>query len=67
MNKTKTKPQTKTAATTTETNEPLVSLTIKVKESWRNHWQVEAKRRRTSVTAAIVAALSKEFGLPPAD
>lgn len=41
-----------------------VSLTIKVPKSYRQHWQVEAKKRGTSVTSTIVTALEKEYGLP---
>lgn len=44
--------------------EPSVSLTIKVPLSYRQHWQVEAKRRGTSVTSLIVEALTQELGLP---
>lgn len=45
-------------------DDPLVSLTIKVPLSKRNHWQVEAKRQRTTVTEAIVTALENRFGQP---
>ena len=45
-------------------DEPAVSLTIKVPLSYRQHWQIEAKKRRTSVTSLVVEALSKELGLP---
>ena len=41
-----------------------VSLTIKVPEPWRRHWQIEAKKRGVSVTELIVTALTKELGLP---
>ena len=41
-----------------------VSLTIKVPLSYRQHWQIEAKRRGTSVTSIVVKALTKELGLP---
>ncbi len=44
--------------------DPLVSLTIKVPLSKRNHWQVEAKRSRTTVTEVIVDALESKFGSP---
>ena len=44
--------------------EKLVSLTIKVPESLRQHWQIEAKRRRTSVTKLITEYLSQELGKP---
>lgn len=43
---------------------PLVSLTIKVPLAYRQHWQIEAKRRNTSVTSLIVEALREKLGLP---
>lgn len=50
--------------TTPEINDEIVSLTVKVPESWRNYWQIEAKKRRTTMRQAIIDALTKEFGLP---
>lgn len=47
-----------------ETDDETVSLTIKVPESWRTYWQIEAKKRRTTMRQAIIDALTKEFGLP---
>lgn len=44
--------------------EEQVSLTIKVPKSHRQHWQIESKRRETSVTALIVEYLTEELGLP---
>lgn len=41
-----------------------VSLTIKVPLAYRRHWQIEAKRRNTSVTSLIVEALQDKLGLP---
>lgn len=41
-----------------------VSLTIKVPRAYRQHWQIEAKRRNTSVTSLIVEALQEKLGLP---
>lgn len=41
-----------------------VSLTIKVPRAYRQHWQIEAKRRDTSVTSLIVEALQEKLGLP---
>lgn len=41
-----------------------VSLTIKVPLVYRQHWQIEAKRRNTSVTSLIVEALQEKLGLP---
>lgn len=43
---------------------PSVSLTIKVPLAYRQHWQIEAKRRNTSVTSLIVEALQEKLGLP---
>lgn len=43
---------------------PPVSLTIKVPRAYRQHWQIEAKRRNTSVTSLIVEALQEKLGLP---
>lgn len=41
-----------------------VSLTIKVPLAYRQHWQIEAKRRNTSVTSLITEALREKLGLP---
>ncbi|MBW4698466.1 MAG: hypothetical protein KME03_11355 [Aphanocapsa lilacina HA4352-LM1] len=41
---------------------PYVSLSIKVRLSQRSHWVAEAKRRRTSITADIIEALTKKYG-----
>ena len=41
-----------------------VSLTIKVPLSHRNHWQAEAKRSGTNITAVITAYLESKYGLP---
>lgn len=43
---------------------PPVSLTIKVPRAYRQHWQIEAKRRNTTVTTLIVEALEEKLGLP---
>lgn len=45
-------------------DEPPVSLTIKVPLAYRQHWQIEAKKRSTTVTSLIVEALTGELGLP---
>lgn len=42
----------------------LVSLTIKVPRSYRQHWQIEAKRLDRSVTSLIMDALQEKLGLP---
>jgi hypothetical protein len=44
--------------------DPEVNLSIKVAASRRRHWAAEAKRRGTTLTAAITAALSERFGEP---
>ena len=44
--------------------EDQVSLTIKVPRALRQHWQIEAKKRGTSVTALIVDYFTEELGLP---
>ena len=41
-----------------------VNLTIKVQRQQRLHWLIEAKKQRTSLTAAIIEALNARFGLP---
>jgi hypothetical protein len=41
-----------------------VNLSIKVAASRRRHWAAEAKRRGTTLTAAITEALSEKFGEP---
>ncbi|MDQ3816283.1 MAG: hypothetical protein M3362_01165 [Acidobacteriota bacterium] len=44
--------------------DPEVNLSIKVATSRRRHWVAEAKRRGTTLTAAITEALSERFGEP---
>lgn len=41
-----------------------VNLCVKVPESLRRHWASESKRQGTSMTAAIVEALTNRFGTP---
>lgn len=41
-----------------------VNLSIKVAKSRRQHWAAEAKRRGTTLTAAVTEALSSKFGEP---
>lgn len=41
-----------------------VNLTIKVQREQRLHWLIEAKKRKTSLTAAIIEALNARFGSP---
>ena len=47
-----------------ENTDPEVNLSIKVATSRRRHWAAEAKRRGTTLTAEIIAALSERFGEP---
>lgn len=47
-----------------DTPEPDVNLSIKVAAARRRHWAAEAKRRGTTLTAAITEALSERFGEP---
>lgn len=44
--------------------EPDVNLSIKVAAAHRRHWAAEAKRRGTTLTAAITEALIARFGEP---
>ncbi len=41
-----------------------VNFTIKVQREQRLHWLIEAKKQKTSLTAAIVEALNARFGSP---
>jgi hypothetical protein len=45
-------------------DDPLVSLTIKVPKSLRQHWQIETKKANTTVTQEIITFLSNRFGKP---
>jgi len=54
----------KAVSTESSIEVPPVSLTIKVPLAYRQHWQIEAKRRNTSVTSLIVEALQEKLGLP---
>lgn len=44
--------------------EKSVNLSIKVPEYLRRHWVAEAKRKGTSITAEVMEALNKKFGMP---
>jgi hypothetical protein len=44
--------------------EEMANLSIKVSRRQRIHWLIEAKRQRTSLTAAIIKALTARFGEP---
>jgi hypothetical protein len=41
-----------------------VSITVKVPRYLREHWQIESRKARTTVTAEIVEFLTKRFGTP---
>ena len=41
-----------------------VNLTIRVTKRQRRHWVVETRKKDTSLTAAIIEALSARFGEP---
>ena len=45
-------------------DDPLVSLTIKVPKSVRQHWQIETRKANTTVTTEVIEYLSKRFGKP---
>ena len=45
-------------------NANIVSLTIKVPKSYRQHWQIEAKKQDTTVTKLIIEYLGESLGLP---
>lgn len=49
---------------TAEQPERVTSLTVKVPDSLRVHWLIEAKRRGTSLSAIIVKHLSETLGTP---
>jgi hypothetical protein len=40
------------------------NLAIRVTKRQRLHWLIEAKKQRTSLTAAIIEALNARFGKP---
>lgn len=43
---------------------PYIGVNARVLRDYRDHWAVEAKRQRTSVSEVIVEALLKKFGEP---
>jgi hypothetical protein len=45
-------------------NDATVGVTIKIPESKRIWWNVQAKLQRTTVTEAIIEALDRRFGEP---
>ena len=44
--------------------DPVVSLTIKVPRSLRQHWSGQAKLNGSSITADIIEALTEKYGKP---
>jgi hypothetical protein len=53
-----------TTPTTPPPADELVSVTIKVPRSLRQHWQIESKRRGITVTQLVVDFLSNTLGTP---
>lgn len=49
---------------TSQPDEPMKNLCIKVPESWRRHWAAQAKLTGRTMTDVMVEALTEEFGLP---
>jgi hypothetical protein len=41
-----------------------VNLCVKVPESWRKHWAIQAKIQDITMTDVMVEALTQKFGLP---
>ena len=41
-----------------------VNLCVKVPESWRKHWAIQAKIQEITMTDVMVEALTQKFGLP---
>lgn len=49
---------------TSQPDEPMKNLCVKVPESWRRHWAAQAKLTGRTMTDVMVEALKTEFGLP---
>lgn len=45
-------------------NEQMVGINIKVPKSHRQHWAIESKKADSNITADIVEALTKKYGMP---
>jgi len=58
------KPESQIASIPDPAPEPDVNLSIKVPKALRRHWVAEAKRRDTTLTAAIIEAMKAKFGEP---
>lgn len=44
--------------------DPPKNLCVKVPESWRRHWSIQAKIQGVTMTDVMVEALTAKFGLP---
>lgn len=44
--------------------DPPKNLCVKVPESWRRHWSIQAKIQGITMTEVMVEALTAKFGLP---
>ena len=47
---------------TSQPDEPMKNLCVKVPESWRRHWAAQAKLTGRTMTDVIVEALTEELG-----
>lgn len=47
-----------------QVKERQVNLCVKVPESWRKHWAIQAKVQDITMTDVMVEALTQKFGLP---
>ena len=47
-----------------QTEEKRVNLCVKVPESWRKHWSIQAKIKDITMTEVMIEALTARFGLP---
>lgn len=47
-----------------QVEEKRVNLCVKVPESWRKHWAIQAKIQDLTMTDVMVEALTQKFGLP---
>lgn len=45
-------------------HERRVNLCVKVPESWRKHWSIQAKIKDITMTEVMIEALTARFGLP---
>ena len=54
----------KTRKPENQIEEKRVNLCVKVPESWRRHWSIQAKIKDITMTEVMVEALTARFGLP---